>query len=111
MKSRKKRSRRASRKAVPANVAELRQRTEAAIEALIGLLDCLDAGDADKEPDNDDEPSFGWTDFEARYGRYATPASKEKEIANVALVADGADFRGGASCATPTGPKLALTGR
>lgn len=37
----------------------LRTRIEDAIERLIAMLDALD-GDADFEPGNDDEPSFGW---------------------------------------------------
>lgn len=37
-----------------------RRRIEDTIEQLLALLDEAD-GDADLEPDNDDEPSFGWT--------------------------------------------------
>lgn len=49
---------------------------EAKIEELIALLDLLD-GDADLEPDNDNEPSLGWSDMESRYGCQADPHGED----------------------------------
>lgn len=45
------------------------------IERLIGMLDTLDPDpdledNGDGEPDADGEPSLGWTEMEARFGRY-----------------------------------------
>jgi len=50
---------------------------EAEIDRLIDLLDVMDAPDeelepqGDEEPDADGEPELGWTDNEAKKGRYA----------------------------------------
>lgn len=91
----------------PRELAALRRRTEQAIEALIALLDELDAphedleasvegpaeyrpvlqladleGDdgAELETSGDDEPSLGWTDTEARTGRYGAWSTAGLEV-------------------------------
>ena len=66
--------------------AAMRRRIEAAVETMIATLDALDAPEEDREEDDpggeeggpsDDEPTLGWTEMEARFGRYdATPTDE-----------------------------------
>jgi hypothetical protein len=67
--------------------AKLRARIEQAVEQLIATLDALEAPEEDKEDDStgeeepDAEPTYGWTEFEARFGRYVPtqPWNDEEE--------------------------------
>ncbi|MFG1340571.1 hypothetical protein [Xanthobacter autotrophicus] len=54
----------AARRFAPVERTSLRGRIEAAIDTLIALLDEVES-DPDLEPDNDDEPSFGWSEESA----------------------------------------------
>jgi hypothetical protein len=56
--------------------AKLRARIEAAVERMIAALDAIDAPGEDlehegnDEPSEDDEPSLGWTEQEARWNKH-----------------------------------------
>lgn len=60
-----------------------------AVDRLIALLDALD-GDADLEPDSDDEPSLGWT-----YSFAGVPVSPAAEAGDDREMEDEHDEDGG----------------